>query len=933
MRRFQIPNAALIAGLAILLSGCSGETPTAPAPSSGPGAGSTGPCSTVISLSASTVNPITTSTVRATVTKAGVPVPDGSSVQFTTDLGFFGEIGLQTISKTIIDGVADVTVFSSSPGTAHVIAVFDCAKAQLNLQFSGTPAVGPFISSVFPTTGSCAGGDTVTILGGRFNGTIDVLFGGVSGSIVSATATQIVVKSPARALKNPAVPETVPLVVSANGVQTAPASFTYVGIDPLQKVFISSISPTAGTPAGGDTVQINGGHFGVNTAATQVTFCGRPAQITAQQDQQMTVTTPAWQLADPALSKACDVVVTRDIGLCSQQSATSPQQFTYRGSGGNAACNTDPTFFISSIAPNSGGPDGGTAVVITGGGFGSTASLLRVDFGGVPATIVGVSNISISVSTPRHTLASPDMPETVDVTVTDLGSPVQRCARVVSGFVYTAAPLQPVIFSVSPRTGPNDASTRVSIFGTGFQFPMQVFLTGGSPGCGAQLVEAAVSDISLNTIVFKTPVAVGGNVCLSNQLVTIVILNPSTGKTASCTACFKYYSCPTIQSISPASGPYTGGTQVVITGNNFEEPVIVSGAGTVWSTVSVSSQQIIAVTPPANLAGNACTDIITPAISVNSTSLSCPPALGPPVFTYLVKTLSPSITSIQPSSVPEAGNVSVSITGSNFFANSMRVIVNTNPVQTVFPASTTPTQITFSAPPFRGTFLTNACTVGGVAGVQNLPTPVNVDVLNAVTTCASAVDQNQITYIPADQTCKIPPLAITTTTLPNGTTGTTYNSTLGATGGAPPYTWALVSGALPTGLNLSAGGVISGIPTAAGTFTFTVSVTDSLGVTKTAALTITVVSPPLLIATTTLPNGTLTPPLTPYSFTFVATGGTPGYTWAITSGALPPGLNLNGVTGLISGTPTTAGTFTFAIRVTDSVGGTATAVVSITITP
>src|SRR5450830_477177 len=202
MRRFQFPNAALVAGLAVLLSGCSGETPTAPGSVTPPGGVLPGPCSTVISLSAFTVNPVTASPVRATVTKAGVPVPDGISVQFTTDFGFFGEIGLQTISKTIIDGVADVTVFSSSSGTAHVIAVFDCAKAQLNLQFSGTPAVGPFISSVFPTTGSCAGGDTVTILGGRFNGTIDVLFGGASGSIVSATATQIIVKSLARTLKN-----------------------------------------------------------------------------------------------------------------------------------------------------------------------------------------------------------------------------------------------------------------------------------------------------------------------------------------------------------------------------------------------------------------------------------------------------------------------------------------------------------------------------------------------------------------------------------------------------------------------------------------------------------------------------------------------------------------------------------------------------------
>jgi hypothetical protein len=848
-------------------------------------------------------------------------------VQYTTDLGFFEENGLNTISKTTVGGVADVTVFSSNSGTAHVKAVFDCANAQINLQFGGVPDTGPYISSLSPTTGSCAGGDVVTILGGRFgNGTnLDVFFGGVRGSIKGVvTNTQITVTTPAHPLKNPAVPETVNVVVVVNGLTSPPFQFTFACIPPELKIFLSSINPTAGSPAGGDTVQIFGGHFGTNIATTQVTFCGASAQIVAQQDTQITVTTPAHPLKNPAVSETCDVSVRRDIGLVSENSATLPQAFTYRGNGSGAICNTDPTFFIASLTPNSGPPDGGTVVTLTGSGFGSTASLMRVDFGGTPATIVTISNTTVVVSTPRHTLASPDVPETVDVTVTDLGSPVQRCARVVNGFVYTAAALDPVIYSVSPRTGPNDASTRVSIFGTGFQFPMQVFLTNNTT-CGGQLVEAAVSDISLNTIVFKTPVAVGGNVCLSNQLVDIVIKNPSTGKTASCPACFKYYACPTITSIAPGFGPYTGGTQVVITGHNFEEPAVVGGGGTAWSTVSVSSQEIIAITPPAILTG-VCADI-SAVVNVNGTSLSCPNAVGPS-FTYFVKTISPFITSISPSSVPEAGGVPVVITGGNFIDN-MRVVVKTTPTVNVFPTTRTPTQITFTAPPFAGTFNQGVCTVGTTTGSRNLPTPVDVDVLNVTTTCSSAVDQ--VTYIPADTTCRLPPLAITTTTLPNGTTGAAYNFTLVATGGAPPYTFALVSGALPTGLNLGAGGSISGIPTAAGTFTFTVRVTDSIAGTATSVLTITVVNPPLAITTTTLPDGVNG---SPYFFTLLVTGGAPAYTWTLVSGTLPtpgtPAVTLS-AGGVISGTPTAAGTFSFTVRVTDSALNTATANLSIKI--
>jgi hypothetical protein len=754
MRRFQFPNAALLAGLAVLLSGCSGETPTAPGVATPPGGVPGGSCTTLVSLTATTDNPFAGSgaIVRATVTKNGVPVPDGGSVQFTTTLGLFLENNLNTISKTTVGGVADVTVGSLSAGTAQITAVYDCARAQKNLQFQGVPDVGPVITSYLPTNGSCAGGDTVTINGVRLgNGTnVRVFFGGIEGSVTTSGNTLIKVVTPARTLKNPLVPESVPVVVVVNGVSSPPAAilFTYACIGDAQKMSIASITPTAGSPAGGDAVQILGRNFGTTVATTQVTFCGRSAQIIGQQDQLITVSTPTHILANPAVSEACDVIVTRDIGLVSQQSATAPKPFTYSGTGGNAACNTDPSFFISSISPNTGNPDGGVSVTIVGSGFGSNPALLRVDFGGIPATILGaITNTSIVVSSPRRTLANPNVPETVDVTVTDLGSVNQRCARVVSAFVYTVAALDPIIYSVSPRTGPNDATTRVSIFGTGFQFPMQVFFTGGA--CGAQRVEADVSDISLNTIVFKTPAAVGANVCLANQLVDVVILNPTTGKTASCPACFKYYSCPTITSIAPGFGPYTGGTQVIITGHNFEEPATVGGGGTAWSTISVSSQEIIAITPP--LIVSECKDISAPVL-VNGTSLSCPNAIGP-IFTYYVKSVSPFIQNIVPSSVPEAGAAGVVITGGNFFGNE-RVEVKLTPAVRVIPTSETATRIIFNAPQFTGTFNTVACTTGGgAAGKMNVPTPVDVDVVNATTTCPSSTEQ--ITYIPTDQTCRI----------------------------------------------------------------------------------------------------------------------------------------------------------------------------------
>jgi hypothetical protein len=162
-----------------------------------------------------------------------------------------------------------------------------------------------------------------------------------------------------------------------------------------------------------------------------------------------------------------------------------------------------------------------------------------------------------------------------------------------------------------------------------------------------------------------------------------------------------------------------------------------------------------------------------------------------------------------------------------------------------------------------------------------------------------------------------PPLGVTTTSLAGGTKNTAYSQTLQAIGGTPPYTWSIISGALPAGLTLNtATGVISGTPTATGTSNFTVQVQDSATpkATATAALSI-AIDAQLAITTTSLPGGSIS---TAYSATVVASGGVQPYTWTITSGTLPAGLTLNSGTGVISGTPTATGTSDFTITVADS---------------
>jgi hypothetical protein len=156
------------------------------------------------------------------------------------------------------------------------------------------------------------------------------------------------------------------------------------------------------------------------------------------------------------------------------------------------------------------------------------------------------------------------------------------------------------------------------------------------------------------------------------------------------------------------------------------------------------------------------------------------------------------------------------------------------------------------------------------------------------------------------------PLQITTTALPEGTEGLAYSASIAAAGGFPPYTFSVVQGNLPPGISLSAGGALSGTPGASGEFAVTVQVRDSEGQTASRAFTLTVLLRPSVL-TTSLPNGRVADP---YSATLQASGRAP-FRWSVSSGNLPPGLSLNAESGVLSGTPTLHGTFTFEITVTD----------------
>jgi uncharacterized protein YhjY with autotransporter beta-barrel domain len=168
------------------------------------------------------------------------------------------------------------------------------------------------------------------------------------------------------------------------------------------------------------------------------------------------------------------------------------------------------------------------------------------------------------------------------------------------------------------------------------------------------------------------------------------------------------------------------------------------------------------------------------------------------------------------------------------------------------------------------------------------------------------------------------PVTMGPATLPNGAVATAYSQTVSAAGGTGPYTYAVSAGVLPTGLTLSSGGLLSGTPTAGGTFSFTITGTDSSSFpgpfSGSQAYTVNIAAPTIALPATSLAGGLIG---SAYSASITpASGGTSPYTYAVTAGALPGGLTLNPSSGAITGTPSALGTFNFTIAVTDSSTGT-----------
>jgi hypothetical protein len=167
-----------------------------------------------------------------------------------------------------------------------------------------------------------------------------------------------------------------------------------------------------------------------------------------------------------------------------------------------------------------------------------------------------------------------------------------------------------------------------------------------------------------------------------------------------------------------------------------------------------------------------------------------------------------------------------------------------------------------------------------------------------------------------------PAIPVAPTTLTDGNVGVAYNAQFSASGALAPFTFSINSGALPPGVSLAGSGALNGTPTADGTFNFVVKAADASAspgpYSGTQAVSLTIGPPTIVVTQSALPAADVG---VAYNQSLAASGGSAPYTFAVTAGALPPGMTLS-PSGVIGGSATVQGPATFTVTATDSSTGT-----------
>lgn len=563
-------------------------------------------------------------------------------------------------------------------------------------------------------------------------------------------------------------------------------------------------------------------------------------------------------------------------------SPLSPSVTLSGGGASNTASASDSTVVqqlptVTALSPTVGTTAGGTSVTVTGTNFtGATA----VTFGGTAAVGYTVNSATqITATSPAGTAGL------VNVRVTTPSGTSATAAA--NQFTYSAPPAAPVV--LSPANGATIGTTTPTYTGvSGPSLTISVTVDGSAIG-------TTNSDAAGNwSFIQPTSLATGSHTFSALATNADGISGP-----ASATNTFTIATPPVASSFTASPVAYNtgsaGATTISVAAYATNSPTAYAvGSPTTaqGGSVSINSAGLASYTPPAGFRGN---DSFTFTAS-NAGGTSSPALVTVPVSNPVLVT-----------SLAGSGTRGTALSG-----------VQLNTSGGTAPYSCFSTLASGSLP--SGTTLNADCTITGTPAASGTFT-FTATVTDSSQPTGYAQNSGSLSLTIAAPTVSTSPAA---GALPAATAGAAYSQTFNASGGTAPYSFAVTSGALPAGMTLSAGGQLTGTPTAVGSFNFAVTMTDSSSAgsggpyTVTAAYSLTVAPPSITISPSTLANPVIG---TAYSASVAASNGTPSYSYSVVAGALPAGLSLSGASGVISGTPTAGGSYVFTILAEDSTAG------------